>query len=362
MIWSLLIIAAILLVVDILLILGWQFNFKRNTHAVTSSPMVTIMVAARNEEANIEDCLNSLIGLDYPPDKLEILVGDDGSTDLTFEKASVLATEFEQIKLFTIEKQITKGNGKANVLAQLAKKASGDLFLVTDADIIVPAQWVKAMLRGLREGIGIVTGTSVVSGTGWLASIQRLDWLHATGMLKVVSDLNIPVTTMGNNMMITREAYEAVGGYENLPFSITEDLELFNHIKKKFKTVNLFSADVTNRSKPQETVLDLLKQRKRWMRGAFELPVLMITLLILQSSFILLFVTLMFIDPVMALVVLLFKFTLRYIFLTMVARKVKEKVDLISSFVFEIFNMVFSFVSVIYYLVSGPVVWKERKY
>ena len=362
MIWPLLFFAIVLLIVDILLILGWKFNFKENTHTVTSWLMVTIMVAARNEEENIEDCLKSLVGLDYPLDKLEILVGDDGSTDLTAEKVRDFTIKYEHIKLFPIEKQITSGNGKANVLAQLAKKAEGDVFLVTDADILVPAQWVKAMLSGLNNHIGLVTGTSVVAGKGWLALMQRIDWLQATGMLKVVSDLNIPVTTMGNNMLVTREAYEAVGGYENLPFSVTEDLELFNHIKKKFKTVNLFNADVNNRSKPQKTLTELFKQRKRWMWGAFELPILMIILLILQSSFIVLLILLLFINPLIALLVLLLKFTLRYIFLAMVARKIQEKVDLISSFVFEIFNMGFSFFSVLFYLFSGPIVWKERKY
>ena len=163
-------------------------------------------------------------------------------------------------------------------------------------------------------------------------------------------------------MLVSREAYEAVGGYESLPFSVTEDLELFNHIKRKYGTINLFSKEVKNRSKAQNSILDLLKQRKRWMKGAFGLPVLMIILLLLQSSVLILLVFLLAIEPTLALIIILLKFTLRYVFVSMVGGKIEEKVNLISSFAFEIFNMIFSLMALGYYVFSGPIVWKERKY
>ena len=362
MIWILLTLASILIALDILLIIGWKFNFKDNTHPVENWPGVSIMVAARNEEGNIEGCLRSLLNLDYPLSKLEILVGDDGSTDQTFKIVQNMASEYNHIQLFSIKNRTVDGNGKANVLAQLAQHAKGSYYLITDADITVTEDWVKAMLSGLTENTGLVTGTSVVDGQGWLASMQRIDWLNATGMLKVVSDLNIPVTSMGNNMLVSREAYEAVGGYESLPFSVTEDLELFNHIKRKYGTINLFSKEVKNRSKAQNSILDLLKQRKRWMKGAFGLPVLMIILLLLQSSVLILLVFLLAIEPTLALIIILLKFTLRYVFVSMVGGKIEEKVNLISSFAFEIFNMIFSLMALGYYVFSGPIVWKERKY
>jgi cellulose synthase/poly-beta-1,6-N-acetylglucosamine synthase-like glycosyltransferase len=362
MTWIVIALVALLVIVDILLILLWLFNFKTDNKTVSDEPLVSIFVAARNEENNIADCLKSLLNIDYPAGKLEILIGDDASTDGTAEIVQAFAAKNKHIHLFKIDRQITRGNGKANVLAHLAHEARGDYFLVTDADIVVPQRWVKAMLSGLGNDVGLVTGTSIVSGNNNLAKIQRIDWLHATGMLKVVSDIQVPVTTMGNNMLVTRKAYEAVGGYEAMPFSVTEDLELFNHVKKKFKTVNLFNPDVLNRSKPQDSIGALLQQRKRWMRGAFELPVLMILILLLQSSFILFFLVLLVFNPVIAFAALMVKFLLRFLFVSLVGTKLEEKVDIISSFVFELFNIVFSFVSVLYYFLSGPIVWKERKY
>ena len=102
MIWILLTLASILIGLDILLILGWKFNFKDNTHPAENWPSISIMVAARNEEENIEDCLRSLLNVDYPLSKLEILVGDDGSTDQTFKKVQAIASEYDHVQLFSI--------------------------------------------------------------------------------------------------------------------------------------------------------------------------------------------------------------------------------------------------------------------
>ena len=358
----LLVISTLVILVDFGLIILWLVNYKDTKGGIKDTPFVSILIAARNEESNLANCLQSLLDLDYPEDKYEILVGNDRSEDKTGEIADAFAVRYKQIRSFTIYKHLIKGNGKANVLAQLVPKAKGEFLFITDADIRFPQKWIRAMLAAMREDVALVTGTSVVVGSNFLAYMQQIDWLFATGMLKVVSDLDIPVTTMGNNMLIRKKVYEEVGGYEALPFSITEDLELFNHIKEDYKTINLFNADVLNESVPIKSLDQLLIQRKRWMRGAFELPVVMITLLIIQSSFFAIILSLFIIDPVLAVVVLSIKFIFRYIFLSLVVRKLKDKVNIFGSLIFEVYTSIFSLVSLIYYLIPGPIEWKGRKY
>ena len=320
------------------------------------------MIAARNEERNLADCLESLLAVDYPADKFEILIGDDKSDDQTGEIADAYSVRYPQIRAYTIYKQEIDGNGKANVLAQLAKKVKGEFVFITDADIRVPTKWFKAMLLGMREDVALVTGTSVVVGTNILAYMQQIDWLFATGMLKVVSDLGIPVTTMGNNMLMRKSVYEEIGGFEALPFSVTEDLELFNHIKEKHKTVNLFNSEVLNESKPEIALNELLAQRKRWMRGAFELPFIMIALLGMQASFIIIVLALLFVNPLFALGVVGLKFAFRYIFVSLVVNKLNDRINIFGSLIFELYTAVFSIVSLIYYFIPGPIEWKGRKY
>ena len=357
-----LIVTAFLIILDFLLIIFWIFRFKEAKGSIGFTPKVSIMLAVRNEEENLVDCLDSLVRLNYPTDKLEVLVGNDGSTDRSREIIEAYTVTYPWFKLIDINEKICAGNGKANVLAHLTQVAKGDFFFFTDADISVPQNWLWGMLHGVENNVGLVTGTSVVEGTGFLADYQRIDWLFATGMLKVVSDLGIAVTSMGNNMMVSEPAYWKSGGFQKLDFSVTEDLELFKKVSKSYEVVNLFGPEVLNVSKPVSSWGKLLAQRKRWMQGAFGLHPLMIALLLAQTTGLVFFILLLFLSPVIGGILLLVHLILRFVFVYIVAEKVNRKVNLISSFVFELVNTGFMFVSLIYYLFSGPVQWKGRKY
>jgi 1,2-diacylglycerol 3-beta-glucosyltransferase len=237
-------------------------------------PRVSILVAARNEEAALPRCLASLRALDYPAELLEILVGDDGSTDRTRAVAEAALAGFAgQYQVVAIQDTLGQAQGKANVLAHLARTAQADYLLITDADIAVPPTWVPAMLRHTTPGVGTVTGLTVVEGSGLLARLQRLDWLMSLALIQVGTEAGQPMTAMGNNMLITRAAYQATGGYEALPFSVTEDFALFEAVNARgFGFRQLFEPAVRATSLPTGSWRALIKQRLRWLRGVAALP------------------------------------------------------------------------------------------
>jgi 1,2-diacylglycerol 3-beta-glucosyltransferase len=239
-----------------------------------SWPRVSILVAARNEEAALPRCLASLRALDYPASLLEILVGDDASTDGTRTVAEAALAGFAgQYQVVSIAENLGQARGKANVLAHLARHATADYFLITDADIALPPTWVPAMLRHAAPGVGTVTGLTVVEGGGLLARLQRLDWLMSLALIQVGTEAGQPMTAMGNNMLITRTAYQATGGYEALPFSVTEDFALFEAVNARgFGFRQLFEPAVRAASLPAGSWQALVKQRLRWLRGVAALP------------------------------------------------------------------------------------------
>ena len=344
---------------EVMLLFTWLLNFKLYTSNLTKYPSVDILIAARDEEFNLAACLDSIIELDYPKELLNVWVGDDDSSDGTWKIIQDYESKFSHVHGVQINKKITEGNGKANVLAQLAHKSKGDWIFMTDADIVVPKQWVRSMLNGGEAASAfLITGTSLVEGQSWLAKIQRLDWLYATSMLKVISDIGVPVSTMGNNMAIKRTAYDHVGGFENLPFSVTEDLEIFKAVRKKFKTVNLWSSGVLNKSSPQISVKDLLIQRKRWMRGAFELPVLLLGILIIQAAYFFAIMILLLFNPILGIILWLVKSLIKFVFQVVVAKKLEENISLFDSFVAEVFSMA----SLLHYFWPGKIYWKGRVY
>ncbi|WP_167852001.1 glycosyltransferase [Hymenobacter elongatus] len=237
-------------------------------------PRVSILIAARNEEAALGRCLAAIRQLRYPAHLLEVLVGDDASTDQTRRVAEQAMQGYAgQFQCLSIVDNLGTARGKANVLAHLARQATTDFFFITDADITVPGGWIEALLPYARPEVGTVTGLTVVHGPRLFDRLQGLDWLLSLGLVQVVSDGGRPVTAMGNNMLVTRAAYEATGGYERLPFSVTEDFELFKAVLAQgFTFRNVFRPEVLAYSLPTSTPLRLLHQRRRWMRGVEALP------------------------------------------------------------------------------------------
>ena len=81
MVLALLIIAGLVLLADLSLIVLWQINYKNAEDGISDTPFISVLIAARNEEDNLADCLESILAVDYPKDRFEILVGDDKSED-----------------------------------------------------------------------------------------------------------------------------------------------------------------------------------------------------------------------------------------------------------------------------------------
>ncbi|GAB3520238.1 glycosyltransferase family protein [Emticicia fontis] len=240
-------------------------------------PMVSILIAARNEENNILDLLHSLICLSYPKEKTQILIGNDGSTDKTVELIEGFITHLSEreksmFQLITIEKTIAGLRGKANVLAQLAPHTNGEYYFFTDADVEVPTHWIEKMLEIQNEKPsdkknGVVVGITLVKNTHWFEACQALEWLFALKLMKTLNNYQIPSTGMGNNMMVTKEAYWAVGGYENIGFSIVEDYALYKAvIDKGYGFKQGFDAAIMTVTKPPPNYFE---QRKRWVAGGF---------------------------------------------------------------------------------------------
>lgn len=234
---------------------------------------VSIIIAVRNEEANLPTLLNSLLSQDYSKDRLEIIIGNDQSEDNSLKILNDWSTQFAWIKVINIEKNIAHLKGKQNVLAQLIPLATHENILITDADIILPPTWVKTMLAHL-ENCDMISAPTIVQGNKLFHHLQALDWLFSISVIKPFSDWGFPITAVGNNMGFKKSKYLQIGGYENLPFSLTEDYLLFEKIilekKGKFKWVHLPKA--LNLTQPVPDLKSFLHQRKRWYEGAKKGP------------------------------------------------------------------------------------------
>ncbi|WP_086595751.1 glycosyltransferase [Hymenobacter crusticola] len=342
-----------------------QQRRRQRTQLPSPLPRVSILIAARNEEAAIGRCLASLRQLDYPPELVEVLLGDDASTDATRAVAEAAMQGYAgHFRCLTITDVLGTAHGKSNVLAHLAHQATTDYFFITDADIAVPRTWIQGLLAHAQPGVGTVTGITLVHGPRLFHRLQGLDWLLSLGLVQVVSDTGAPVTAMGNNMLVTREAYEATGGYERLPPSITEDYELFRAtLRHGFSFRNIFRPEVLAESLPIPTFRRLLHQRRRWMRGVEQLPWWLKMGLAFYGSFYLAVALLAWVaGPLAVAIILGIKMVQQGILATLCFRRVGRWPPLELLPIFEAYTLLLTVSLTLFRLLPLSFDWKGRRY
>jgi cellulose synthase/poly-beta-1,6-N-acetylglucosamine synthase-like glycosyltransferase len=342
----------------------WWNRSPKVVPPLTSYPKVSILIAARNEEKHILKCLEAIHQLQYPKDRLEVLVGDDRSTDKTRHLVEAFRQKHPYVSCYGILHDLQGTKGKANVLAQLAQQATSEIFFITDADIEVPPYWVETLLRHLTPGTGIVTGITTTKGRRFFDRLQTLDWFYNLGLMQVVADRNLSVSTMGNNMLVTREAYKAVGGFESIPFSITEDVQLFKQVLSKgFKTKNVYQPQVLALSLPAPDVRTFLQQRRRWMRGSVHLPWYMLLLFVIHSSYYPVWLP-FFAHTSLGIwfTIFLGKLVLQSLFVHKCLTYVHRKTNWTDVLLLEVYLLVSTMVLLIYFFLPFKIKWKGRTY
>ncbi|MBT4484926.1 MAG: glycosyltransferase [Candidatus Latescibacteria bacterium] len=197
-------------------------------------PDVSVIVCARNEEHGICRCIESLQRLDYPREKLEILLVDDESEDRTLEIINDYSAKNSIIKILSTEEEPCSFPGKQRPLELSLRNAKGEIVILTDADCAVAPGWIKAHVMAYHENTGIVGGiTAVSSDSGGLFSpIQNCDQVSKLAVAMGCAGLNVPLTIMGNNMSFRRRAYDECGGFSAIGPAIVEDVELMYAITR----------------------------------------------------------------------------------------------------------------------------------
>ena len=138
------------------------------------TPKVSLIIPVYNEQAVIAQKLGNTLSLDYPTESLEILVGSDGSTDLTVE----IVEGFRERRVKLLE--FGERRGKPSVLCDLAAESTGEILILTDASALLDSRAVREIVEAFgSEEIGVVSGEMVPRhGEGVVATLdiyRRMD-------------------------------------------------------------------------------------------------------------------------------------------------------------------------------------------
>ena len=234
---------------------------------------LSILVAARDEADRLPRCLEALRQQRGLPAQTEFLIANDGSSDATPDIIDAFARRDARFCRLDVPEATGALRGKADALHHAYRHATGDLFLVTDADCTPPSDWAANLAAALNTpGVGVACGVALVEHKTLFEGVQALDWLLGLTVASAAARLGVPLTAMGNNMAFRRAAYEAIGGYPALPPSVTEDCALFQavHRTSAWRVRLTLDQRLCTWTSPLSSLRDVFRQRKRWARGGLQ--------------------------------------------------------------------------------------------
>ncbi|MGC8661805.1 MAG: glycosyltransferase [Nitrososphaeria archaeon] len=221
----------------------------------------SVIIPAKNEEKTLGRLLERLTRVNYPKDKLEIIVVEDGSSDSTPDIASWYSREFPNVKYYHLEKNI---GGKAAALNYGVRASHGNIIAFFDADALPELDYFKKALHGYLEGKEVQNGFYRFINTreSWLPTISSLEAEVAKYIAQGSERLAFPVPVFGYNLIISRRTLEKVGLFKK---SLTEDIDLWVRLVKARIKPHYFNGEVLIES--PSSVKDFVNQRVRWYRG-----------------------------------------------------------------------------------------------
>lgn len=240
---------------------------KNEKKKLRDFPFFTTIVPAYNEEKSVKETLLSLINLDYPDEKKEIIVVNDGSTDKTKEIVEKFINDHPANKI-TLVNQKNQGKGKAmNTGLALVQ---GEFFACLDADSFIAANALQEMLPLFQEDINVAAVCPMLKVKNPKNVLQKVQWCeYIINMFYkfLNSRLDCIHVTPGPFSIYKTEVIKKLRGFNE--HTITEDLELAIRLQKyHYRIVQTFDAIV-------ETVAPLtwkklFKQRVRWYKGSVD--------------------------------------------------------------------------------------------
>ena len=222
-------------------------------------PTVSVIIPAYNEESSIKETVLSALNSNYPKQKLEIIVVDDGSRDETYQIAKRIKEQ--RLRVFT-----KQNAGKASALNYGIAKSKGEIIITMDADTFAEKDAVKKIIRYFSNPkiMCVTPSMAVHEPKGLLSRIQQIEYLFGVYLRKAFASMNAIHVTPGAFSAYRKSFFTRYGGFE--VGNITEDMEMSLRIQLNNFGIEC-SEDAVVYTKAPRTFVSLLKQRRRWNFG-----------------------------------------------------------------------------------------------
>jgi cellulose synthase/poly-beta-1,6-N-acetylglucosamine synthase-like glycosyltransferase len=237
---------------------------KRNFLKNVNWPKVTIQIPTRNEPVALR-CAKKCLELDYPKDKLEIMIGDDSNDGTTTDLIKKFVKRYPEVKLLRRSSNV---GFKAGNLNNMLKDSNGEIIVVFDSDFIPPKGFLKKVVPPFLEDERV--GCVQVKWKFLNLMQNRISKL-ASAILMVYHQIIAPLNSsggvsllFGSGEAVRKSLLLNMGGWQE--GSLTEDVEFSVRIlKNKYKTVYISDFEIPGEA--PFTLKGFFKQQKKWAYG-----------------------------------------------------------------------------------------------
>jgi cellulose synthase/poly-beta-1,6-N-acetylglucosamine synthase-like glycosyltransferase len=247
--------------------------FKQHADAAK----VSVIIPIHNESHRMEGLLRSLLVQSCPA---QIIFVDDRSTDespaMLERFARDAALRGRDCRVITLTENLGP-NRKQFAISRGIAEADGDYFLFTDGDCEVPPDWIRAMVSRIQDGkTGAVIGPvfKKKQRKGFFPLYQCYDHAVRYNYLAGAIGLGAAGGGFGNNLIISRKALEAAGGYDAIPPSPTEDAALISQVRSagKYRVRAVAHDDAAVETHAEKSWRAFINQTLRWNNGGLFSP------------------------------------------------------------------------------------------
>lgn len=227
-------------------------------------PLVTIIIPAYNEKNIIAEKIKNCLNIDYPKEKLEILIGSDGSNDGTNEIVSDYVKENNLIKFIAFEKR----RGKISVVNDLAFIAKGEILLFSDANCMLNSQCLNNIIKHFAlEDVGCVSGVKkiITVKNDNISSNEGIYWRFESLLKKMESNIYSLIGSDGAIFAIKKEFYE-----KQETDTIIDDFMISMRVLLNKKKRIIYEENAVALEASEGNYKDEYKRKVRIAAGAFQ--------------------------------------------------------------------------------------------
>ncbi len=201
---------------------------------------ISIIVAARNEAATIENLIQSILAQNYPRELIELVIADDRSEDKTSDIIKQYAKKYPFIKLVQITEENPDLVGKKGAIDAAIKEASYEILAFTDADCVVGKEWLKEINYHFTDEIDFLAGYSFIDmGSKFITGLKNLERSAIFAVTSGSFGMNWAITCTAGNMAYRKSVYQKIGGFGEIgKIKSGDDDLMLQRMRKEIREMN----------------------------------------------------------------------------------------------------------------------------